>query len=76
MSAKDADKFAGRFGEAVKRIRKEQGLSHEQLANMAGVTRPTIANIESCHRFPTITTCYKVAKSLGITLSDLVKMAE
>ncbi len=57
-------------------MRKEQGLSHEALANQSGVTRPTIANIESCIKAPTITTCYKIAKSLGIRLSDLIKQAE
>lgn len=74
--AKDVDKFEKRFAEAVKKLRKDKGLSHEKLAIIAGVTRPTIANIESCKKSPTLATCYKVAKSLGVNLSDLVEEAE
>ncbi len=76
MGTKDADSFTKKFAESVKRLRHARELSHEKLAMMAGVTRTTIANIEACRKSPTLTTCYKVAKSLGIKLSDLIKDAE
>lgn len=76
MKARDIDNFSKRFADAVKRLRKDQKLSHEKLAEMSGVTRTTIANIEACRKSPTLATCYKVADSLGIKLSDLIKDAE
>lgn len=58
------------------RLRKEQGLSHETLAEKVGVSRPAISFIESGKRVPTILTCAKIAKALGVRLSDIVSKFE
>ena len=76
MKTKNIDNFTKRFAEAVKKLRKERKLSHEKLAIVSGVTRTTIANIEACRKSPTLATCYKVANSLGIKLSELIQKAE
>ncbi len=58
------------------RLRKEQGLSHEALAKKVGVSRPAISFIESHDRIPTILTCAKIAKALGVRLGDLLNKFE
>lgn len=74
--ARDVDKFSKKFAENVIQLRKEHGLSHEKLAALSQVSRATISNIEACRKSPTLGTCYKIAKSLGIKLSDLIKSSE
>lgn len=53
-------------------IRKERELSHEKLAEIAGVHRSTISLIESKKRIPTISTCIKISKALGVSLGELL----
>ena len=60
----------------VKEKRTACGLSHDKLADIAGVTRPTISYIESCKQKPTITTCYRLANALGVSLSELIREVE
>ena len=54
------------------RLRIEQKISHDQLAEMTGLSRPAISFIESHKRVPTILTCAKIAKALGVKLSDVI----
>lgn len=58
------------------RLRKEQGLSHDALAEKVGVSRPAISFIESHKRVPTILTCAKIARALGVRLSDILDKFE
>jgi putative transcriptional regulator len=62
--------------ESLKRERKAQGLSHEKLAQKAGVTRPTISYIESGKIQPTLSVCLKVCKALGVSLGEIITNAE
>ncbi|MDP7594669.1 MAG: helix-turn-helix domain-containing protein, partial [Pseudomonadales bacterium] len=54
-------------------IRAQHSLTQQQLADMAGVPRATLANMESNGGNPTITTVIKIANALGVTVSDLVE---
>ena len=58
------------------RLRKEQGLSHDALAEKVGVSRPAISFIEGHKRIPTILTCAKIARALGVRLSDVLDKFE
>jgi len=58
------------------RLRKEQGLSHDALAEKVGISRPAISFIESHKRTPTILTCAKIARALGVRLSDILDKFE
>lgn len=63
----------------VKRLseeRKRQGLSYERLAEKAGVHRTTISLIERGKQNPTLSLCKKLADSLGLKLSDIIKKCE
>ena len=53
-------------------LRKEQGLSHEQLAKTTGLSRTAISFIESKKRTPSILTCLKISHALGCNLSEII----
>lgn len=55
--------------------RKKQGISHQTLADAAGVHRSTISLIETGKRIPTILVCLKLAMALDVNLSALIKKA-
>ena len=59
----------------LKKIRKEQGISHEKLAERSGVSRQAISKIESGERIPSILTCLKLAKGLDKSLQQLLDLA-
>jgi transcriptional regulator with XRE-family HTH domain len=60
-----------RFGELVRRLRVERGLSQEHLGELTGLHRNYIGAIERAERTPTITTADRLAQALGLTLTGL-----
>jgi transcriptional regulator with XRE-family HTH domain len=60
-----------RFGELVRRLRVERGLSQERLGELTGLHRNYVGAIERAERTPTITTADKLARALGLTLAGL-----
>lgn len=60
----------------MKELRLKQGLSHDALAEKSGLTRQSIGMIENGRRVPSIASCLKVAKGLGLPLQKLLDMAE
>jgi len=61
---------------ALKDARLKKGLSHESLAQKAGITRPAISHIENGKRKPTLLICLKIAQALDLKLWQLIKKAE
>ncbi len=59
------------IGERIRKLRKAQDLSQEQLAERAGIDRSHMGFIEQGRRQPTLTTLHKLTKSLGISLEKL-----
>ena len=58
----------------IKKFRKKKGFSQEKLARLADISLNTLTKIESgFSREPTITTIFKIAKALDISIDDLVK---
>jgi transcriptional regulator with XRE-family HTH domain len=55
------------FGEVIREARKKRGWSQEDLAQAAGLSRPTIARVESDNDVSTAT-IGKIAQALGLTL--------
>ena len=76
MRDKSSESLIEKVVNEFARIRKEQGLSHETLAEKVGVSRPAISFIESHKRIPTILTCAKIAKALGVKLGDVLNKFE
>lgn len=58
-------------GARVREARKALGLSQQELARRAGVSRQTIIAIEKGNYNPTINLCVAICKILGKTLDDL-----
>jgi transcriptional regulator with XRE-family HTH domain len=57
-------------------VRKTKGLSHQTLADLAGLNRSAISLIESKKRVPSILNVLKICNALGIKLSILISNAE
>lgn len=55
------------------RYRNGLGLSQEQLAEQAGVTRQSINNYENAKTLPDSKTLSALARALGVTLDDLLR---
>ncbi|ANR81195.1 transcriptional regulator [Kosakonia sacchari] len=60
-----------RFGQRVKSLRLERGLSQEAFADKCGLDRTYISGIERGVRNPTLEVIAVIADGLGINLSDL-----
>jgi transcriptional regulator with XRE-family HTH domain len=50
----------------IRRIRKEKGISQEDLADRAGVNRNYVGMVERCENAPTIDLLEKFAEALGV----------
>ena len=59
------------LGEKVKRLRKEQGYTQEQFAEMIDISSRNVSNIEQGISFPKPETLEKIVKSFGITTDKL-----
>jgi transcriptional regulator with XRE-family HTH domain len=64
------------LGSAIKRLRKQQGLTQEALAHEAGITTGTLSRTESGETSPSWRTVQHIAKALGVSPADLVAAAE
>lgn len=60
------------FGQRIRALRIERGLSQQQLGDLVFVTRKTISNWESGHRKPDITMITRLARMLNVKTYDLL----
>lgn len=61
------------FSENIKRIRLENALSQEALADLAGLHRTYIGAVERGERNITLLNANKVAEALGVKLSECLE---
>ena len=59
-----------KFGLRLKTLRKEKGLSQEELAERSGLNRPYISGIEKGKRNVSIETVEKLSQALHVPLRD------
>lgn len=59
------------LGNRLKVARAERGLSQEQLAQLAGVTRQTISSIETGLYGPSALLAFRLAEKLGKRVDEL-----
>jgi len=64
------------FGRAVRRLRSERGISQEIFAAEAGISRTYMSEIERGVTVVSLTTISRVARALGLSMSDLLAQAE
>ena len=61
------------LGMRIRYLRKQKGMSIEDLALEAGINRNYLSDLERGVRNPTVVVLEKIAKSLSINLSTLFK---
>jgi transcriptional regulator with XRE-family HTH domain len=59
------------FGQRVRELRKNRGLSQEAMAALAGVDRSYMGHIERGEKNITLTKIYQISDALGIDVADL-----
>jgi DNA-binding XRE family transcriptional regulator len=64
--------MANPISDGIKRLRAQHKLTQTELANMAGIPRATLANMEGEKSNPSISVVVKVAQALGVTIDDLI----
>jgi len=57
----------------LKTIREEAGITQQELANKAGLSRNTIVNFEKGRRLPRVDDLKRIATALGVTPSVLMQ---
>ncbi len=60
------------FGKRVREVRKGKGISQEKLAEMAGIDRSYMGNIERGEKNITLKKAYEICDALEVAISDLV----
>jgi len=61
------------FGNRIRDLRKDQGLSQEELSYKANLHRTYIGMIERAEKNITLLNIEKISKALGITIRELTK---
>lgn len=64
------------LGKRVKKLRGDRGWSLEELANVSGVSRSMLSEIEREKANPTLTVTFRIARAFGLTLQELIESAE
>jgi transcriptional regulator with XRE-family HTH domain len=67
-----AAELAGRVAENLRAQRKRRAISLDELAQLTGVSRAALSQIETRKTNPTIGVLWKIASGLGITFADLI----
>src|SRR5512134_868735 len=70
--AGDAADLAPVVGTNLRRLRTKRGLSLERLAQLSGVSRAMLGQIELGQSAPTINVLWKIARALEVTFSALI----
>lgn len=60
------------FGENLKKVREEKGITQQTLADHLYVTRQAVSRWEGGSRYPDILTAKKMAQYLGVSLDELL----
>ncbi|WP_289051675.1 helix-turn-helix transcriptional regulator [uncultured Psychrobacter sp.] len=60
------------FGKRVREMRKTKGISQERLAEMAGIDRSYMGNIERGEKNITLKKAYEICDALDVEIQDLV----
>ena len=64
------------FGRAVIRLRKREKISQEKLAQLAGINRTYMGDVERGERNLALQNMAKIAQALGVKLSKIIREME
>ncbi len=73
MKAQSEEQFIAELGKRIAAERQARGITQERLAADVGLDRVGIAYIETGKRKPKVTSVYRIAKGLGLSVEDLFK---
>lgn len=59
------------LGERLKQLRKEAGLTQEELAKKVGLKKQNISRYENSHVEPNIRTAKRIADALGVSIEEM-----
>jgi transcriptional regulator with XRE-family HTH domain len=68
--------ISGKFGQVIKVVREQQGISQEKLAELAEIDRTYVSMIERGKRHPTLEVADRIANALSMRLSEVIRRAE
>ena len=63
-----------KLSQRIKRLRLERQLNQDDFAREANIHRSHVSSLENAKFDPTLSTLFKVAKALEITVSELLDM--
>jgi transcriptional regulator with XRE-family HTH domain len=64
------------FGQVIRELRDQRGLSQQELADYSEVDRTYISGLERGINAPTLSTIYKLAEVLKIKPSELIQKVD
>lgn len=64
--------FLSKFGSGLKNLRKDKGLSQQELASTAGLDRAYISSVENGKQNVSIGAVAKLAHALGVSIDRLL----
>lgn len=64
------------FGKVLRVVRKDVGLTQEQLAHAAGLDRTFVSMIERGERQPTVRVLFKLADALSSSPARLIELTQ
>ena len=64
------------IGEKIKRLRSQRGLTLDQAADLTGVSKSMIGQIERGNSAPTVTTLWKICNGFKVSFSSLLEQCE
>lgn len=63
-----------KFGEKLRKLRKQKGLTQEKLSEMTGIDYSYLNQIEAGKKNPSLKRITKLARVLGVPLEELMKL--
>jgi transcriptional regulator with XRE-family HTH domain len=64
------------FATVLRRLRKEAGLTQEQLGEQSDLDRTYISELERCLKTPSLLTLWKLCKALDVRFQDMAAQIE
>jgi transcriptional regulator with XRE-family HTH domain len=64
------------FGEKLKKIRRDKGLTQVQLSQISGISSRMIAHYETYVKMPPVNKVKKIAEALGVSADELIGISK